>query len=193
LVAALIPPDSICGDKVPTILFDAGGPADLLLWLGVANSLTMDFVVRKKVALKMSYTIMDTLPFPRDWRSTPAATAIIARAYALSAVGSEMESFRCTAPGSPGVPAGIDPVENPDARARLMAEIEVLVAREVYGLTHDDLRYLLDPDNLLGPDSGVETFKALRNREKRQYGKYRTQDLVLDAWNRLTPDRTFAA
>jgi hypothetical protein len=160
LVAALVPPNVIGGHKVPTIVLAGGFPADSLLWLAVANSMTMDFLVRKKVALTMSYTIMDSLPFPRAWRAIPAAEAIISRAYALSAVGAEMAAFRRSVPGSPGVPTGIDPVEDPDTRARLMAEIEVLVAREVYGLTRDDLRYILDPDNILGPNYGVETFKA---------------------------------
>jgi len=185
LIAALIPPDAVCGHKVPTIVLEGGGPADLLFWLGVANSLTMDFLVRKKVALTMSYTVMDTLPFPRDWRRTPAAEAIIARAFRLAACGPEMAGFRATAPGAPGIPAGLAPEEDPDARARLMAEIEVLVAREVYGLDRDDLLFLLDPDNILGRDCGVETFKALRNREMRTYREYRTQRLVLEAWERL--------
>ena len=39
--------------------------------------------------------------------------------------------------------------------------------------------------------SGVETFKALRNREKRQLGEYRTQRLVLEAWDRFERDGTF--
>jgi len=188
LVAALIPPETVCGDKVPTILFDSGSPADLFLWIAVANSLAMDFVVRKKIALKMSYTIMDTLPFPRDWRRTPAAGAIIARSYALSAVGAEMEAMRNIAASNLGVPLEFGAVDDPETRARLMTEIEVLVAHDVYGLARDDLRYVLDPDNLLGADSGVETFKALRNREKRTYGEFRTQRLVLEAWDRMTAD-----
>jgi hypothetical protein len=187
LIAALVPPDAVCGHKVPTILLAGGSPADILLWLGVANTQTMDFLVRKKVALTMSYTIMDTLPFPRDRSTTPAAEAIIARAYALSACGPEMAGFRASAPGTPGIPLGIEPVEDPNERARLTAEIEVLVAREVYGLSRDDLLFLLDPDNILGPNSGVETFKALRNREQRTYGEYRTQRMVLEAWDRLPP------
>jgi hypothetical protein len=97
-----------------------------------------------------------------------------------------MEEFRRSAPGSPGVPQGVSPVEDPDTRAQLMAEIDALVARDIFGLTRDELRYVLDPDNLLGEGSGIETFKALRNREKRAYGEYRTQRLVLEAWERLT-------
>jgi hypothetical protein len=134
---------------------------------------------------------MDTLPFPRDWRQTPGAEAIIARAFALSAVGQEMEEFRHSAPNSPGMPPGVVPAENQGIRAYLMAEIDALVAHEVFGLTQDELRYVLDPDNLLGEGSGVETFKALRNREKRQLGEYRTQRLVLEAWDRFERDGTF--
>ena len=32
---------------------------------------------------------------------------------------------------------------------------------------------------------GVETFKALKNRETRHYGEYRTHRLVLEAWDEL--------
>jgi hypothetical protein len=191
LIAALIPPSTICGNSVPTIILEGGSPADLLLWLGVANSLTMDFVVRKRVSLNLAYSIMDTLPFPRDWRRTPGADAIIARTFALSAVGPEMEEFRRSAPSNPGVPQGIIPAENPDIRAQLTAEIDALVAGKVFGLTRDELRYVLNPDNLLGEGSGIETFKALRNRERRQLGEYRTQRLVLKAWDRFEQDGTF--
>jgi hypothetical protein len=110
----------------------------------------MDFVVRKKVSLTMSYTVLDTLPFPRDRSFTPAADAIISRVYALSAVGAEMEGFRQIAARGSSILHDIEPVEDPSTRARLMAEIDVLVAREVYGLSRDDLLYVLDPDNLLG-------------------------------------------
>ena len=102
-----------------------------------------------------------------------------------------MEDFRRSASGSPGVPQQVDPVEDPNIRAQLMAEIDALVAHDVFGLTHDELCYVLDPDNLLGEGSGVETFKALRNREKREFGEYRTQRLVLEAWDRFERDGTF--
>ena len=146
-------------------LFDGGDPADLLLWIGVANSLVMDFVVRKKVRLHMTYTVMDSLPFPRERRNIPAAGAIIARAFALTAVGPEMNEFRLSALDTLGMPQEITPVENQNERSQLFAEIEVLVARDVFGLTRDELRYVLDPDNLLGNGSGIETFRVLRDRE----------------------------
>ena len=177
LVAAILPPNSLCGHSVPTILFDSGATADMLLWVAIANTLAMDFLVRKKVRLHMTYTVVDSLPFPRVWESTPAAEEIIRRAYALTACGKEMERFRRTVPGSPGVPLNAVAVDDPIERARLMAEIEVLVAREIYGLSLDDVLYVLDPDNILGTNSGVETFRVLRERERRNYGEYRTQRL----------------
>ena len=184
LCAALVPPLLICGDKVPTIIISTND-RDHLLWLGVANALAMDFLVRKKVSLKMSYTVMDSLPFPRDFDATPSSEEIARRVCALCAVGPEMKAFREAA-----VKAGIlrsvdDVVEDPARRAVLAGEVDVLVARDVYGLTRDEMLYMLDPANILGENCSVETFKALRNREIREFGEYRTQRLILEAWDRV--------
>lgn len=184
LCAALIPPNSICGDKVPTIILSSD-PNDLLLWLGVANSLAMDFLVRKKVALKMSYTILDSLPFPRDFRGTPSSIAIAHRVCALCAVGPEMEAFRQSAVAFGILGSTSEVVEEPDRRGVLASEIDALVARDVYGLTRDEMLYILDPANVLGEDCGIETFKALRNAELRAFNEFRTQRLIEEAWDRV--------
>jgi hypothetical protein len=146
----------------------------------------MDFLVRPKVSLHMTYTVMDSLPFPRTFAETPAAAEIARRVCALCAVGPEMQAFREAA-----VEAGIlsslgDVVEDPARRAVLAAEVDVLVAREVYGLDRNEMLYILDPANILGEDCGIETFKALRNREYRQFDEFRSQRLIEDAWDRLT-------
>lgn len=185
LIAALLPAGSVSGHKVPTIEFIDGSDEYMLLWLGVANSLAMDYLVRKKVSLTMSYTIMDTLPFPRDFEQAPAAAEIVRRVCALCAVGPEMQAFRETAleAGILSFPENV--VEDPDRRAVLAAEIDVFVAREVYGLSKDEMLYILDPANILGQDCGIETFKALRNREQREFNEFRTQRLIEEAWDRL--------
>ena len=80
----------------------------------------------------MSYTIMDSLPFPRDFDETPSSLEIARRVCALCAVGSEMESFRESAVDS-GILTSADEVEeDPGRRAILAAEIDVLVASDVY-------------------------------------------------------------
>ena len=183
LVAALLPRMIISGHKVPTIEFLRGDIQDMLLWLGVANSLAMDYLVRKKVALTMSYTIMDSLPFPRDFEATPASNEIASRVCALCAIGDEMKTFREAAVEASVLLSVGDVVEDPDYRALLAAEIDVLVARDVYGLTKEEMRYILDPSNILGEECEIETFRALRNREMREFGEYRTERLILDAWD----------
>jgi hypothetical protein len=86
---------------------------------------------------------------------------------------------------------GIDPAVEKSAedlpeRDRLRAELDVLVARDLFGLTKDEMRYLLDPSDILGPDCGFETFGALKRAEGKQWnGRFHTRDLILDAWNRL--------
>ena len=52
-----------------------------------------------------------------------------------------------------------------------------------YGLSRDDLRYILDPADLLGPDYPSETFRVLKKNEIAKFGEYRTQRLVLAAWD----------
>ena len=73
---------------------------------------------------------------------------------------------------------------NPERRARLRAELDAYYAK-LYGLTRDELRYVLDPTDVYGDDYPSETFRVLKNNEIRQLGEYRTRRLVLDAWDRL--------
>lgn len=186
LVAALIPPGVLCGHSVPTVLLDGGRLHDMLLWVGVANSLVMDFIVRKKVRLHVTYTVLDSLPFPRRFDDLGAtALAIARRVFALCAVGLEMATLREQAYELFDDPPQV--VEGEEARARLMAEINVLVAREVYGLSRTEMLYILDPKNTLGPDTDVETFSVLQRRELREFAEFRTQRLVMEAWNAVEP------
>ncbi len=56
--------------------------------------------------------------------------------------------------------------------------------RTLYSLTRDELRYILDPHDVYGPDFAGETFRVLKEKELRAHGEYRTQRLVLEAWDR---------
>jgi hypothetical protein len=187
LIAALIPPHVICGNSVSTILFSPEDDRISLLWLAVANSFCLDFVVRKKVSMNMTYTVVDSLPLPRAYSDSELEREIARRALRLSAVGPEMEEFwNNTAPLlGLSAPSGA-PVDDPEQRRVLRAELDVLVARDLFGLTRDEMRYLLDPADILGADCGFETFGALKRAEEKQWdGRFRTRDLILDAWDRL--------
>lgn len=69
-------------------------------------------------------------------------------------------------------------------RARLRAELDAYYAK-LYGLDERDLRYILDPTDVYGPDFPGETFRVLKEKEIARFGEYRTRRLVLEAWERL--------
>jgi hypothetical protein len=69
-------------------------------------------------------------------------------------------------------------------RAILRAELDACYAR-LYGLTRDELKYILDPQDIYGPDFPGETFRVLKEKEEREYGEYRTKRFVLEIWDYL--------
>ena len=80
-------------------------------------------------------------------------------------------------------------VWNPERRAILRAELDAYYAH-LYGLTRDELRYILDPADIHGSDFPSETFRVLKNNETKKYGEYRTQLLVLEAWDQMFEAKT---
>jgi hypothetical protein len=69
-------------------------------------------------------------------------------------------------------------------RTIIRAELDVCYAR-LYGLSRDELRYVLDPQDVYGPNFPGETFRVLKEKEEREYSEYRTKRLILEAWDRL--------
>ncbi len=87
-------------------------------------------------------------------------------------------------------------------RAQLRAELEAWYAR-AYGLTRDELRYILDPADVKGADYPSETFRILKANDLKRFGPedseasvragqaivgmgtYHTAHLVLQAWDRM--------
>lgn len=89
---------------------------------------------------------------------------------------------------APHTPLSICPLPpfkwDEDRRAVLKAELDAIYAH-LYGLTTEELRYILDPQDVYGPDFPGETFRVLKEKEIRNYGEYRTRRLVLEAWERM--------
>lgn len=71
-----------------------------------------------------------------------------------------------------------------ERRAVLKAELDAIYAK-LYGLTDQELRYILDPQDVYGADFPGETFRVLKDKEIKKYGEYRTKRLVLEAWERM--------
>ncbi len=75
-------------------------------------------------------------------------------------------------------------IYNEERRAVAQAELDAIFAY-LYGLSTEDLRYILDPEDVCGEGCINETFRVLKDNEIRKYGEYRTKRLVLEAWNKF--------
>lgn len=78
-----------------------------------------------------------------------------------------------------------------DQRTQLRAELDAYYAH-LYGLTRDELRYILDPKDVFSEDFPSETFRVLKEKEEKEYGEYRTRRLVLAAYDELAKTDRFA-
>ena len=176
-IIGLIPRCAV-GDSLFLIHTATSGAKQAAL-LGCLNSLVFDFVARQKVGgVNFSYYYMEQQPVLPPDRYTEADHAFITpRVLELTYTTHDLKPW-AEALGYDGEPFVFDP----DRRARLRAELDAYYAR-LYGLTRDDLRYILDPADIMGPDYPSETFRVLKNNEQKAHNEYRTQRLVFEAWD----------
>ena len=164
-----------------TVFFaNEGGPL-LAAFQALLGSLAFDFAVRQKVGgTNMTHNYVKQFPVPPPCAFTGSTIDFIQpHVLELTYTAHDLKPWAEDL-GYDGPPFRFDP----DRRALLRAELDAIFAH-LYGLTRDELRYILDPADVMGPDYPSETFRVLKNNEIRQFGEYRTQRLVLEAWDRL--------
>ena len=156
------------------VLFTCGLFANL-------NALIVDYVARVKISgSHLTLGLLEQLPIlPPSAYSTAALAFIVSRVLELTYTSYSLAPFARDL-GHAGPPFAW----NEARRATLRAELDAWYAR-AYGLTRDELRYVLNPADTHGPTYPSETFRVLREKEVARYGEYRTRRLVLDAWDHL--------
>ncbi|MGY0219655.1 Eco57I restriction-modification methylase domain-containing protein [Endozoicomonadaceae bacterium StTr2] len=144
-------------------------------------SLPLDYASRQKIGgTSLSYFILKQLPvLPPEKYTQADIDYIVHRVLRLSFTAYDMEPF-ARALGYEGEPFKF----NPEERHQLKAELDAYFAK-LYGLSSDDMKYILDPANIMGADYPSETFRVLKSKEVREFDEYRTQSLILDAWDKL--------
>lgn len=66
MMASLIPPKTVCGNKVPTITFPNDlAPNRLILWIGIVNSFPFDWMLRRVLTTTVNYFLLLSLYLPR--------------------------------------------------------------------------------------------------------------------------------
>jgi len=181
VIGSIIPLSGV-GNSFHLVLPSRAATTSLVACLAAnLSSMTFDYTARQKIGgANFNFFIPMQLPVlpPCAYDST-AIAFIQSRVLELTYTSHDLQPWALDL-GYDGPPFRFDP----ERRALLRAELDAYYAH-LYGLTRDELRYILDPADLMGPDYTSETFRVLKTNELRQFGEYRTQRLVLEAWDRL--------
>lgn len=165
MMAAVIPKDTVCGNKVPTILFSGKNAEDYLyFWLGVANSIVFDWLLRRVLTTTVNYFVLWSIPFPNIRIDDSVAIQIIKYARALSEMGADYYAS--------------------DTMGNYRAQIDVLVAK-AYGLRYEDIKLILTDFPLLdrgqfsigGKDSVTKAL--IMSTAENEYGRKENNNRVL--------------
>jgi len=207
-------PYTAVGEKIPLIFTGpALNATHICCLIANGNSLIFDFVAKQKVGgATVNHFIFKQFPVLPPSHYVPDTIAFIAlQVIELIYTASDMQPFAQDLLNEVGVetwnrwfphnevgthpdpqplipsPSSLSSAPfrwDPERRALLRAELDAYYAK-LYGLTRDELRYILDPKDVYGPDFPGETFRVLKDREIREFGEYRTRRLVLEAWDRM--------
>lgn len=154
---------------------------EMALLCGAYNSLVFDYLMRTSLSqpsIPQGAFEQVALP-PLSRFSKVDENFILTRVLELTYTANDLKAWAVEI-GHKGPPFPFQP----ERRAQLRAELDAYYAR-LYGLTRNDLRYILDPTDLMGEDYPSETFRVLRDKELRELKEFRTQRLVLEAWDAL--------
>lgn len=179
-VIATVFPKLGVNHKLP-ICFSDASPRMTAALVASWISLPFDYCARQKLgATSLTYFYLKQLPcLPPSAVAKKGLDFVVPRVLELTYTSHSMRPWAEDL-GHTGPPFGWDE----ERRARLRAELDGFFARK-YGLSRDELSYVLDPADVHGPDYPSETFRGLRDKEIARHGEYRTRRLVLDAYDRL--------
>ena len=179
LVATVLPSRYALGGTIQTILPNVSSQLAACL-LATLNSLVVDFVQRiKQSGMHCNLLYVKQLPIlPPDAFTEQDMAFICERVAKLTRTADDINEVWLT-----DYPAYI--FQGPEERLQIRCELDAYIAR-MYGLTREELHYILDPaDAMNDPTFPSVTFPGLKNKELKLYDEYRTQRLVLKAFDDL--------
>lgn len=161
MMAALIPPGVVCGNKVPTLEFpQAKSDEHIFLWLGIVNSLPFDWLLRRVVTTTVNYFVLRSLRLPSLKPAMPEARR-------LAEISRQLASLDQTGHASPQLSWRV---------AGLRAEADAIVAA-AYRCSEEDLHLMIEDFPLL--DRGQPHLPAEAKSTV-------TADLLISTWRRST-------
>ncbi len=181
-IASLVPRSGF-GNTLPLLMPDTAGvvayQGDAVLFVACLNSFVLDFVSRQKVhAQHLNWFVVEQLPvlkiseYDRPFGGKTARELVRDHVLRLTYTAHDMRSFARDL-GYDGPPFVWDEEERRHLRARLDA-----LYFHLYGLDRKDAEYVLS------------TFPIVRREDEKQFGRYRTRDLILAYMNALAAGDT---
>lgn len=173
-------PIAAVGHNCPLMFVDKM-PKLVAALLGCIDSIPLDFIARQAVGgTHLTYGYLKQLTIlPESIYGKRELDFILPRVLELTYTSHSMAPFARDL-GYDGSPFAWDETR----RALLRSELDAFYAK-AYGLNRDELRYILDPADVMGADYPSETFRVLKEKEIKHHGEYRTQRLVLEAWVKM--------
>ena len=193
IIATIVPKQGF-NNKTP-IIFEESGILDGTIMCGILSSIVFDYVTRQKVGGKSmiffyvkQFPVLtpEHIPSAMQWQIVKRVAELCYFNHDMDGWASELweEMNEEQRAELPQLGAQQPWIYNPERRAILQAELDAIFAH-LYGLNTEDLRYILDPEDVCGKGCINETFRVLKDNELRQYGEYRTKRLVLEAWDKF--------
>ena len=154
-------------------------PQQAACLLALLNSLVIDYVERiKQSSAHASLFYLKQLPIlPPEAFSPEDVEFIASRVAQLTRTADDINAVWLTE-----YPTYT--FQEPRARLSIRAQLDAYIAK-MYGLTREELAYILDPTAVMGSDHPSVTFPGLKRKETELYGEYLTQRLVLTAYDAI--------
>jgi hypothetical protein len=153
------------------------------------SSIVCDYVVRCKLGgTHLTHSYMEQVPVisPKSF-DEKARRFIAVRVAELVYTSSAMAQFyeELIAELKDDTVKRDAPFEfNENRRHKIKCELDAFIAH-LFGLSREDLVFILDPSELLGADYPSHTFLGLKSKEVRDFGEYRTRRRVIQAWDEI--------
>lgn len=185
VIASVLPSAYAVGNTAPLILPYKKSEFSSCL-LANLNSLVIDFIERiKQSGAHINLFLMKQLPvLLPDAYSVKDVEYIESRVAKLTRTNDEIQNIWLT-----NYPTY--QFQAPEIRLKLRAELDAYFAH-LYGLSRDELRYILDPSDMMGNDFPSVTFPGLKRNETATFGEFLTRRLVLEAYDELAKTERFA-
>ena len=188
-------PDSCGVGNSATLLYAERRTMPVASLCAMMSSLVFDYTTKQKIggshasiSFVKQFPVLtpDQIPSTTQWQIVKRVAELCYFNHDMDGWASELweEMSEEQRAALPQLGAQQPWVYNPERRAILQAELDAIFAH-LYGLDTEDLRYILDPEDVCGKGCINETFRVLKDNEIRQYGEYRTKRLVLEAWNKF--------